>query len=121
MLRDVGAQHAFKHLLSSAACCWGAAGRISRPVQQASQHLWFCSNRPSGPSRSSHSNRRRYLNDNFLSGSLPDTWSSPGAFPQLSLLRIDDNALTGTLPPRLGSAGAGGNASAANMPNLLVL
>lgn len=62
-----------------------------------------------------------YLNDNFFSGSLPDAWSSPGSFPQLTLLRIDGNALSGTLPTHLGSVGVGGNASAANMPNLLVL
>lgn len=62
-----------------------------------------------------------YLNDNFLSGALPDTWSSPGAFPELSLLRIDGNALTGMLPPALGSAGQGGSRSSANMPNLVVL
>lgn len=62
-----------------------------------------------------------YLNDNALTGGLPDSWSGPGAFPGLSLLRIDGNALSGPLPPRLGSGGAGGNASAANMPNLSVL
>ena len=92
-----------------------AGSRVPQPVKTPSSRLLkFLPALPATPARS-------YLNDNFLSGALPDTWSSPGAFPELSLLRIDGNALTGMLPPALGSAGPGGSRSGANMPNLLVL
>ena len=60
----------------------------------------------------------RYLNDNRLNASIPAAWGGQGAFPQLSLLRLDSNALSGTLPPSLGSAGPQGGAS---LPSLLVL
>ena len=59
----------------------------------------------------------RYLNDNQLTGSIPVTWGEPGAFPQLSLLRVDSNRLDGTLPAAWGSAGGGSG----SLPSLLVL
>ena len=68
------------------------------------------------------------MNDNDLSGTIPPSWGSPGAFPQLSLLRIDSNALTGSLPVAWGgsSSGSGGGGggqgdATSSLPNLLVL
>ena len=66
------------------------------------------------------------MNDNYLTGTLPPSWGSPGAFPQLSLLRIDNNALTGSLPAAWGGGnggggGGGGQGGNSSLPNLLVL
>ena len=70
----------------------------------------------------------RYLNDNDLTGTIPASWGIPGAFPALSLLRIDSNALTGSLPGAWGGSGNGGgstggngSSSSSSLPNLLVL
>ena len=66
------------------------------------------------------------MNDNYLAGTLPPSWGSPGAVPQLSLLRIDNNALTGSLPAAWGGGnggggGGGGQGDNSSLPNLLVL
>ena len=43
---------------------------------------------------------------NQLTGPLPDSWGSPGALPKLRTLYINGNQISGTLPASWGEEGA---------------
>ena len=47
-----------------------------------------------------------HLSGNHFTGSLPNEWAAPGAFPALTSLALSSSQMNGSLPRSWGAAGA---------------